>query len=161
MQLIRRFMLFFGPISSIFDFATFAILLVGFDASHALFRSGWFVESLATQSLAIFAIRTRRVPFLRSRASTPLLVSTLAVVAVAFALPFSPLAHALGFTHLPLGLVGAIVAIIPTYLFVLEVGKRIFYLHVAAAPRPAPRARPHEHRVLRRAARWHGRRALA
>ena len=90
--MIRRFMLFFGPISSLFDFGTFAILLLGFDASHTLFRSGWFVESLATQSLAIFAIRTRRVPFFRSRASTALTASTLVVVAIAFALPFSPLA---------------------------------------------------------------------
>jgi P-type Mg2+ transporter len=162
MRMIRRFMLFFGPISSLFDFATFAILLVGFDASHALFRSGWFVESLATQSLAIFAIRTRRVPFFRSRASTPLLVSTLAVVAIAFALPFSPLAHTLGFTHLPLALVAVIAAIIPTYLLVLELGKHVFYRRLAAAPRvAAPRRPPQEHRILRRAARWSHRRALA
>ncbi len=161
MRMIQRFMLFFGPISSLFDFATFAILLVGFDASHALFRSGWFVESLATQSLAIFAIRTRRVPFFRSRASTPLLVSTLAVVAIAFALPFSPLAHTLGFTHLPLALVAVIAAIIPTYLLVLELGKHIFYRRLAATPRPPRPTRPHEHRILRRAARWSRRRALA
>ncbi len=161
MRMIRRFMLFFGPISSLFDFATFAILLVGFDASHALFRSGWFVESLATQSLAIFAIRTHRVPFFRSRASTPLVVSTLAVVAVAFALPFSPLAHTLGFTRLPLGLVVVIVAIIPTYLLVLELGKHVFYRRLAASPRaPAPRRSTHEHRLLRRAARWNGRHTL-
>jgi len=159
MRMIQRFMLFFGPISSLFDFAMFAILLVGFDASATLFRSGWFVESLATQSLAIFAIRTRRVPFFRSQPSMPLLASTLAVVAIGFALPFSPLAHTLGFTRLPLGLVGAIVAIIPTYLLVLELGKRVFYRHVAEAP-PSQR-RPHEHRIRRRAARWSGRRALA
>jgi len=161
MRMIQRFMLFFGPISSIFDFATFAILLAGFHASATLFRSGWFVESLATQSLAIFAIRTRRVPFYRSRPSMPLLASTLAVVAIGFALPFSPLAHTLGFTRLPLGLIGAIVAIIPTYLLVLELGKRVFYRHVAEAPPPPLRARPHEHRLRRRAARWSGRRLLA
>jgi P-type Mg2+ transporter len=155
MRMIQRFMLFFGPISSIFDFAMFAILLVGFDASHTLFRSGWFVESLATQSLAIFAIRTHRVPFFRSRPSRALLTSTLAVVAIGFALPFSPLAHTLGFTHLPLGLVGVILAIIPTYLLVLELGKRVFYRRLAAAgPAPAPRRQPHEHRILRRARRW-------
>jgi Mg2+-importing ATPase len=153
MRMIRRFMLFFGPISSVFDFATFAILLVGFDAGAALFRSGWFVESLATQSLAIFAIRTHRVPFFRSRPSKPLLASTLAVVAVGFALPFTPLAHTLGFTQLPLGLVAVILAIIPTYLLVLELGKRLFYERLEAAPQP-PVRRPHEHRVLRRAARW-------
>jgi P-type Mg2+ transporter len=154
MHMIQRFMLFFGPISSIFDFAMFAILLLGFDASATLFRSGWFVESLATQSLAIFAIRTRRVPFFRSRPGRPLLASTLAVVAVGFALPFTALAHTLGFTHLPLGLVGVILVIVPTYLLVLELGKRVFYRRLAAAPARPSRRHPHEHRILRRAARW-------
>ena len=154
MRVIQRFMLFFGPISSLFDFAMFAILLLGFDASHALFRSGWFVESLATQSLAIFAIRTRRVPFFRSRPSRQLAGSTLAVVAIGFALPFSPLAHTFGFAHLPLGLVAVILAIIPTYLLVLEAGKRVFYRRLAALPAPAPRRQPREHRILRRARRW-------
>jgi Mg2+-importing ATPase len=154
MRMIQRFMLFFGPISSLFDFAMFAILLFGFDASHTLFRSGWFVESLATQSLAIFAIRTRRVPFFRSRPSRPLLISTFAVVAIGFALPFSPLASALGFTALPLGLFLTIIAVIPTYLLLLELGKRIFYRREAAVPPAAPARRPHEHRVLRRASRW-------
>jgi Mg2+-importing ATPase len=161
MRMIRRFMLFFGPISSLFDFATFAILLVGFDASHTLFRSGWFVESLATQSLAIFAIRTRRVPFFRSRPSRPLLVSTLVVVAIGFALPFSPLAHTLGFTALPLGLSLAIVGIMPTYLLLLELGKRLFYRREAAIPPAAPARRPHEHRVQRRASRFIARRPFA
>jgi Mg2+-importing ATPase len=101
------------------------------------------------------------VPFFLSRASTPLLVSTLAVVAIAFALPFSPLAHTLGFTHLPLALVAVIAAIIPTYLLVLELGKHVFYRRLAAAPRPPRRTRPHEHRILRRAARWSHRRAPA
>jgi Mg2+-importing ATPase len=79
---IRRFMVFFGPISSAYDFLTFAVMLSVFDAHAALFRSGWFVESLATQALVVFVIRTRRVPFLRSRPSRPLLLTTLAVVAV-------------------------------------------------------------------------------
>ena len=65
-RFIRRFMAFFGPISSIYDFATFAVMLYVFNAGDTLFRSGWFVESLATQTLVIFAIRTRRVPFFRS-----------------------------------------------------------------------------------------------
>ena len=153
--MIRRFMVFFGPISSLFDFGTFAILLLGFGASHTLFRSGWFIESLATQSLAIFVIRTRRVPFFRSRPSTALTASTLVAVAIAFALPFSPLAHTLGFTSLPTGLVAAIVAIVPAYLLVLELAKRLFYRREAARPPTAPvRRPPHEHRVLRRASRW-------
>ena len=152
--MIRRFMTFFGPISSLFDFATFAILLWGFDAGATLFRSGWFVESLATQSLAIFAIRTHRVPFFRSRASTPLIASTLLVVGIGFALPFSPLAHTLGFTALPATLVGVIVAIIPTYLLLLELGKRRFY-RLEQDRRPvAPTRTAHQRHVLRRAARW-------
>ena len=161
LTMIRRFMLFFGPISSLFDFGTFAILLIGFDAGHTLFRSGWFIESLATQSLAIFAIRTRRVPFFRSRPGTALAASTLAAVAIAFALPFSPFAHTLGFTSLPIGLVAAIAAITPIYLLVLELAKRVFYRREAARPAMAPvRRAPHEHRVLRRASRWTSRRAL-
>jgi P-type Mg2+ transporter len=154
LKLIQRFMLFFGPISSLFDFGMFAILLLGFDASHTLFRSGWFVESLATQSLAIFAIRTRRVPFFRSRPSKPLVVSTLAVVAIGFALPFSPLAHTLGFTRLPLNLLAVILVIIPTYLLCLEVAKRFFYQHQAATPKPPAVQLPHQRRILRRASRW-------
>ena len=88
-RLIRRFMTFFGPISSIFDFATFGIMIWGFGAGATLFRSGWFVESLATQSLVIFAIRTHRVPFFHSRPSKPLTIATFACVSVGVALPFS------------------------------------------------------------------------
>ena len=88
---IRRFMLFFGPISSVFDFITFGVMLWVFHAGPALFRSGWFVESLATQTLVIFAIRTRRIPFFRSRPSLPLTLAALAVVTVGAVLPFTPL----------------------------------------------------------------------
>jgi P-type Mg2+ transporter len=153
-KLIRRFMTFFGPISSLFDFATFALLLWVFDAHATLFRSGWFVESLATQSLAIFAIRTRRVPFFRSRPSWPLLVSTLVCVAIGVLLPFSPLAARLGFTRLPPGLVLALAALVPLYLLLLELGKRRFYRVEAAGPsisRPRP---PRQHRIHLRASRW-------
>ena len=154
MGLIRRFMIFFGPISSLFDFAMFAILLWVFHAGPALFRSGWFVESLATQSLAIFAIRTRRIPFFRSRASTPLLVSTLICVAVGFMLPYSGLAHVLGFVPLPLGLVGVIAVMIPAYLLLLELGKHIFYGREARRAQVPPVDRAHQRRIHRRAARW-------
>ncbi len=79
--LIRRFMAFFGPISSVYDFLTFAVMLRVFHAGPSLFRSGWFVESLATQTLVIFVIRTRRVPFFKSRPSRPLLIATLGCAA--------------------------------------------------------------------------------
>ncbi len=124
---IRRFMIFFGPISSLYDFATFAVMIWVFHAHAPLFRSGWFVESLATQSLVVFVIRTRRVPFFRSRPSRPLLATTIAVVLVGLALPYSPLAHTLGFRSLPwlfLAILGAMTA---TYLALAELGKSYFY----------------------------------
>jgi Mg2+-importing ATPase len=157
---IRRFMVAFGPISSLFDFATFAILLVAFDAHAGLFRSGWFVESLATQSLAIFAIRTRRVPSFRSRPSIALAVSTLVCVAVGVWLPFSPLARTLGFVRLPAGLVAALVAIVPVYLLLLELTKTFFYRRELAVSRPVSRPSPRQRRIHRRAARWTVRRTL-
>jgi P-type Mg2+ transporter len=151
---IRRFMLFFGPISSIFDFITFGVMLWVFHAGPALFRSGWFVESLATQTLVIFAIRTRRVPFFRSRPSLPLTLAALAVVTVGTVLPFTPLGHVLGFRPLPgpffLFLIGAIIS----YLALIEVGKHRFYRSYLAPAVPAPRHRTPGHRVRRRAARF-------
>jgi Mg2+-importing ATPase len=153
-RLIRHFMTFFGPISSLFDFATFGIMLWFFDADATLFRSGWFVESLATQSLAIFAIRTRRVPFFRSRPSTSLLVSTLICVTIGVLLPFSPLADTLGFTSLPVGLVAVLAAMIPVYLLLLELGKRRFYRNGSAGPPLALPRPPRLRRVHHRASRW-------
>ena len=95
-------MLFFGPVSSIFDFITFGVMLWVFHAGPALFRSGWFVESLATQTLVIFAIRTRRIPFFRSRPSLPLALAALTVVTIGAVLPYTGhLARILGFRPLP------------------------------------------------------------
>ncbi len=151
---IRRFMTFFGPISSIFDFATFGIMIWVFNADATLFRSGWFVESLATQSLVIFAIRTRRVPFFRSRPSTPLIVATITCVAIGVALPFSPLADVLGFTALPAAFLATLAVMIIVYLVLIELGKLRFYRARAHGP-PLARPRPdHEHRVHHRASRW-------
>ena len=93
--IIQRFMLVIGPISSIYDFLTFGVLLWVFHASEALFQTGWFVESLATQTLVLFVIRTAGNP-LRSRPSLPLTVTTLLVVLIGVILPFTPLAAALG-----------------------------------------------------------------
>jgi len=132
-RFIRRFMTFFGPISSLYDFLTFAVMLWVFDAHASLFRSGWFAESLATQALVVFVIRTRRVPFVRSAPSTALLVTTLAVSAVGLALPFSPLAHALGFRALPALFLAILVGMIATYLALAELGKAFFYRHAGQA----------------------------
>jgi P-type Mg2+ transporter len=102
---IRRFILFIGPISSIFDYTTFFVMLYVFrcwDPSRArLFQTGWFVESLMTQTLIIHVIRTNKIPFLQSRASWPLTVTTLAIMAFGMWLPYSPVASALGLTGLP------------------------------------------------------------
>ena len=151
-RMIRRFMIFFGPISSIFDFATFGIMIWVFNAHAPLFRSGWFVESLATQSLIIFAIRTRRVPFFRSHASKPLTITTLTCVAVGAYLPYSPVAHVLGFRPLPAAFFGFLVGMIILYLLLVEIGKVIFYKHM---PVGQPLAAPVPHkRARQRASRW-------
>ena len=100
MRLIRNFMLFIGPVSSVFDFLTFFVLLRVFHASEILFHTGWFVESLATQTLVLFVIRTLGSPF-QSRPSRALTISTLTIVGVGLALPVTPLAPLLGFTVPP------------------------------------------------------------
>lgn len=98
-----------------------------FHAGPERFRSGWFVESLATQTLVVFAIRTRRVPFFHSRASRPLILSVLGVVVVGTALPGSPLGPVLGFEPLPVGFFAVLVAMVVAYLGLIEAGKHIFY----------------------------------
>lgn len=94
-------MLFFGPISSLYDFLTFGMMLWIFNADQALFQTGWFVESLATQVLVVFIIRTVRIPFYKSRPSKWLTITCLSVVGVGLLLPFTPLADGLGFVPLP------------------------------------------------------------
>ncbi len=147
---IRRFMIFFGPLSSVFDFITFGVMLWVFHSGPAQFRSGWFVESLATQTLVIFAIRTRRIPFFRSHPSLPLTLSALAVVVVGAVLPATPLAHTLGFQPLPGGFFAALAGMVVCYLGLIEVGKRFFYR--AAAASPVSRRRYTRRRHLRRRA---------
>jgi Mg2+-importing ATPase len=102
---IRRFMIFIGPISSIFDYATYALMWFVFGATsrdnQALFQTGWFVESLMTQTLIVHVIRTAKIPFFQSWASLPMLLTTATVMSVGIYLPFSPLASSLGFVPLP------------------------------------------------------------
>ncbi len=120
---IRQFMILVGPISSIFDFLTFFVMLNVFHASERLFHSGWFVESLATQTLVLFIIRTQGNPF-RSRPSLPLTLSIAAIVAVGLWLPFSPLAGLLGFVPLPAAYFLFLVAATLIYLGLVEIVKR-------------------------------------
>ena len=98
-----KFMVFIGPISSIFDYSTFFVMLYVFDAwsNAALFQTGWFVESLLSQTLIIHIIRTAKIPFLESRASNALIATSLIICAIGVALPFTPIGEALKFTPLP------------------------------------------------------------
>ena len=151
---IRRFMLTFGPISSLFDFLTFGLMLGLLHAGPIEFRTGWFVESLATQTLIIFAIRTRRVPFLRSRPGLVLTVATVSIVAIGVALTISPLARNLGFTPLPWQFFTALVVLTAIYLVLVEITKTWFYSEPAHIPARPYRTRGHAHRIHRRAARF-------
>jgi P-type Mg2+ transporter len=151
---IRRFMIFFGPISSLYDFLTFGVMIWVFKADDTLFHSAWFVESLTTQTLVIFVIRTRRVPFFHSRPSLPLLATTLACVIIGAALPFSPLAGVLGFTPLPLGFLGILALMAISYLGLVEGAKARFFRPVPGSKPLAVPEEPRLRRVHRLAARW-------
>ncbi len=123
---IRRFTIVFGTLSSLFDFATFALLRFGFHADEALFRTGWFVESMATQVLVIFVLRTRARPW-RSRAHPALALAAGVTVGTAALLPFTPLAGMLGFVAPPPLLLLAIAGVAGLYLASVEIAKRRFW----------------------------------
>jgi Mg2+-importing ATPase len=127
---IGRFMVFFGPISSLFDFTTFAVLWWVFGANspttQGLFHSGWFVVGLLTQTLVVHMIRTPRLPFIESRAAPPLLVMTVAVVAIGVWLPMGPLAADFGLRSLPLPFFGWLVAILAGYALLTTLMKRFY-----------------------------------
>jgi len=116
---IKRFILFFGPISSLFDYATFFVMLYVFHAwgNPSLFHTGWFVESLLTQTLIVHIIRTSKIPFFQSFASWPLILSTICVIGAGIYLPFSPLAGALKLVPLP-----------PLYFGLLLIGLILYFL---------------------------------
>jgi Mg2+-importing ATPase len=131
-RFVRRFMLAMGPVSSVFDFATFFVMLSVFQADERLFQTGWFIESLATQVLVIFVIRTRGVPW-ASRPSRLLTLTSLAVVAIAVALPYTPLGSPLGFVPPPPAFFLVLVLLILGYLGSVELMKRWFYARFAPA----------------------------
>jgi Mg2+-importing ATPase len=131
MRLIRNFMIFIGPISSLYDFLTFYVLLHFFHAPEPFFHTGWFVESLATQTLVVFVIRTAGNP-LRSRPSLGLTLNTLVIVAVGVVFPISPLGGILGFTPLPLPFLLFLAGSTLTYLVLVEGGKRLFFSRAMA-----------------------------
>ncbi|MGA1994007.1 MAG: cation transporting ATPase C-terminal domain-containing protein, partial [Bryobacteraceae bacterium] len=125
---IRQFMTIIGPISSIYDFLTFGVLLWLFHAASnaPLFRTGWFVESLVTQTLVVFVIRTAGNPF-KSRPSGRLVIAVVAVSLAGTLLPYTPLGVPLGFTPLPLSLLGAIALLTLTYMMLVQAVKTWFY----------------------------------
>ena len=127
---ITRFMLMIGPISSIFDYVTYFMMLYVYSAwdNPALFQTGWFVESLLTQTLIIHIIRTAKVPFVGSRASTALITTSLIIVVVGIAIPFSPLGPILGFVLLPPSYWLAVVVILMSYAVLTHIMKTWFVL---------------------------------
>ena len=127
---IRNFMLVIGPISSLFDFLTFYVMLAVLHADAALFQTGWFVESLCTQVLVIFVIRTRGNP-LRSRPHRILAATSLGIAAVGALLPFTPLGARFGFVPLPLRYYGLLAAMLVAYLVLVEGVKQVFYRRLA------------------------------
>jgi Mg2+-importing ATPase len=127
---VRNFMIFFGPISSVFDFATFYVMLNVFSTYRPfipLFQTAWFIESLCTQTLVIFLIRTRKSPFYRSRPSKSLVITSLSVVGIAIILPFTPLGAWFGFVIPPGTFFAFLAAFIVIYLLLVELMKRLFY----------------------------------
>jgi Mg2+-importing ATPase len=131
MKFIRNFMLVIGPVSSVFDFLTFYIMLTVFRAGEALFHTGWFIESMATQVLVIFIIRTRRNPF-KSRPNPWLVACSLSVVAAAVLLPFTSAGVYLGFVAPPVFFFLILTALLLAYLLAVELMKRWFFRRFAA-----------------------------
>ena len=126
LSFIRTFMLVIGPISSLFDFLTFYVLLNVLNADEKLFQTGWFVESLCTQVLVIFIIRTRKNPF-QSKPHPLLSMTSIGIVLLAIALPMTPLGAFFGFVTPPAAFYAMLMALIVVYLFFVEVAKQLFY----------------------------------
>jgi Mg2+-importing ATPase len=129
---IGRFMCWIGPTSSVFDITTFALLWFWFGANapahQAFFQSGWFVESLITQTLVVHMIRTRRIPFVQSAASAPVLALTSAIIAAGIAIPYTVLGGHLGMVELPLELFGWLAATVAAYCVLTQLVK-VMYIH--------------------------------
>ncbi len=123
---LRRYMVTIGPISSIFDFVTYGVMLFIFHASRELFHTGWFIESLCTQALVIHIIRTGKIPFIESRPSPFLVFTSLFIVVLGLAIPFSPFAGAFGFVAPPASYFFALSLIVAAYLILVYFGNKLF-----------------------------------
>ena len=127
---IARFMIFLGPVSSLFDYITYGVMYWGFHANNLatapMFQTGWFLESILTQTLIIHIIRTRKIPFIQSRASLPLILTTVLICGIAIWLTYSPFAHGLGFVPMPPVFWVVVAAIVTGYLCLAQVVKNWF-----------------------------------
>jgi Mg2+-importing ATPase len=126
---IRKFMITFGLVSSVFDFITFGVLLLLLHATQVQFRTGWFLESVVSASMIVLVIRSRK-PFFRSRPGKYLQIATFSIVGITLILPFTPLAAIFGFSPLPLPFLIFIGLIILAYIFTAEFVKKVFYKKV-------------------------------
>ena len=129
-----KYIIAFGIISSIFDFLTFYVLYGVFHLSEHEFQTGWFIESIATQILVIFIIRTKRVPFFRSTPGIFVTISAFFVVVLAWVIPYTPLGPLLSFSPLPMPIILLIFGIVISYLVVAEISKFFFYRLFTKAP---------------------------
>jgi Mg2+-importing ATPase len=123
---IKKFMLVIGPISSIFDFITFGVLWFMFHASESLFHTGWFLESLCTQTLVIYIIRTGKKPFIESKPSQFLMFTSIYIVTIGLFIPFTPLGKYFGFVAPPLSYFLALTGIVGSYLLLVQIVKKLF-----------------------------------
>lgn len=123
---VRDFMLYFGPISSLFDFLTFFTMLFIFNATEPLFQTAWFLESLWTQTLVVYVIRTRRSPFFRSRPSKSMIIAGATIVGIALLLPYTPLGTLFRFVRLPDSFLMVLAVFVGSYLILVEALKRRF-----------------------------------
>jgi Mg2+-importing ATPase len=126
---IRKFMITFGLVSSIFDYLTFGLLLIILKANEGQFRTGWFVESVISASMIVLVIRSRK-PFFRSKPGKYLLIATLSIAILTLILPFTPLGDIFGFSPLSLLTYLYLSVIVVIYIFAAEITKRIFYKRV-------------------------------
>ena len=131
MSFIKKYMIIFGPISSVFDFLTFYLLFAVFHFNAASFQAGWFVESLATQVFVVYVIRTQKIPFLQSRPSKYLFLTTMAAVILGVILTLKGIGGFFGFNTLPLKAYLTIFILVIVYLFIVELVKQMFYKRMA------------------------------
>jgi Mg2+-importing ATPase len=122
-------MLVFGPLSSLFDFATFAVLLWGLRASETVFHTGWFIESILSAGLVVFTVRTRQ-PLGKSHPGRAMMLVTALTAAAALLLPYTPLAAPLGLAPLPFTTLLVLLGIVVLYFFSAELTKRWFYRRI-------------------------------